>query len=458
MGPFFTLLLVKIEAAGGERAPFGYIIYEHGDESRLGVPNPSDNTRSYFCTKDVLDTPGCTQERLGQLLHSGDTGLPSKSRWTEGDASADGEYPVPATGYYCVRVINPTSTAFKIHADFVNPYGELPAEYRPLMSMSLLLCLLYLMTLVLWSFSLIRYSRVVASFQKYVAGMLALSALEQLAFYLFYAWYNARGSSSSLLLTGAAVVGATRMTAALFILLIVAMGYGTVLASLEDRARSIYALSLFYLAASLVNIFASLTSRTGGQLLLLLSTLGVVLGGAAFFTWTFDALKTTIALLLQRKQYAKLEMYYKLTSLLKALYTATILCMILSVLVIAGGSSSQAWYARHWSWLWLLTDGWQSILNLVACLGAAYIFRPRANNRTHDMNQLSSEPLDDLPPAQQGDDQDVEAGPADMKLFKLYEQRQRQQAEQPAQPGYERLDEPDWARPEDPFGSDDARK
>lgn len=181
----------------------------------------------------------------------------------------------------------------------------------------------------------------------------------------------------------------------------------------------------------------------------------MVFGGAAFFTWTFDALKTTIALLLQRKQYAKLEMYYKLTSLLKALYTATILCMIVSVLMIAGGSSSQAWYAQHWSWLWFLTDGWQSILNLIACLGAAYIFRPRANNRTHDMNQLSSEPLDDL---DDGVDVESGSGPADMKLFKMYESRHRQQEEQPTRPGYERLDEPEWARPEDPFGSDNTER
>lgn len=226
------LVIVKIETAGGERAPFGYIIYEHGDEGKLGVRNPNDGTRSYFCTKDLLDTPGCTPDRIGQLLVEpsiGDKAISSSSRWMDGETVADAEYPVPATGYYCVRVINPTTSAFRIHADFVNPYGELPAEYRPLMNMSLLLSLLYLGTLILWSMLLVRYNRVIASFQKYVAGMLALSFVEQLAFYIFYSWYNARGSSSNFLLTAAAVVGATRMTAALFILLIVAMGYGTVL-------------------------------------------------------------------------------------------------------------------------------------------------------------------------------------------------------------------------------------
>lgn len=195
-----------------------------------------------------------------------------------------------------------------------------------------------------------------------------------------------------------------------------------------------------------------MSTRTSGQLLLLLSTLGVILGSAAYLTWTFDSLKTTIAILLQRKQYAKLEMYYKLTALLKALYTATILCMIGSIFFVAGSSSSQAWYAGHWNWLWLMTDGWQSLLNLVACLGAAYIFRPRRGNRTHDMNELSSEPL---PDDEDGGQDDVESGnktssAIDMQAYKKYEAKQRQQSELHTE-SYQRLEDPDWARPEDPF-------
>jgi len=319
--------------------------------------------------------------------------------------------------------------------------------------MSLLLTILYLTGLAVWSFLLIRYSQVVVSFQKYVAGVLALSSLEMLTFYLFYSWYNATGRSSTFLLTAAALVGASRMTASLFILLVVSMGYGTVLPSLEDRAKSIYALSIFYLLASVVNILASLTTRESGQFLLMISTVGVVFGAAAFLTWIFDSIKTTIALLLQRKQYAKLEMYDKLTALLKALYTATILCMVASVLFIASSSSSQAWYAGHWDWLWLMTDGWQSAVNLVGCLGAAYIFRPRSNNRRHDLNQLASEPMDfDEDDLEAGDTATV-SGPVDMKLFKMYESQQRQKEEQQQHPaeGYEQLNQPDWAQPENPF-------
>jgi hypothetical protein len=213
-------------------------------------------------------------------------------------------------------------------------------------------------------------------------------------------------------------------------------------------------LSAFYLVASIVNVLASMSTRTSGSFLLLLSNLGVILGSAAYLTWTFDSLKTTIAILLQRKQYVKLEMYYKLTALLKALYTATILSMLGSIFFVAGSSSSQAWYAGHWHWLWLMTDGWQSFLNLAACLGAAYIFRPRRGNRTHDMNELSSEPITDDPE----DPEDVESGAArtssaiDMQAFKRYEAKQRQQNEHQAETsGYERLQDPDWARPEDPF-------
>lgn len=165
--------------------------------------------------------------------------------------------------------------------------------------------------------------------------------------------------------------------------------------SLGDKAVYVYMLSGFYLLASVANVLASLTMRTSGQIILLFSTLGVAVGGASFMTWTFDSLKSTIAILLQRKQNAKLEMYEQLTSILKAAYSVTVICLCASIIFVAGSGTSQAWYAGHWQWLWLMTDGWQCLLNLLAVLGISYVFRPRSHNRTFGMSELASEPLDE---------------------------------------------------------------
>lgn len=205
--------------------------------------------------------------------------------------------------------------------------------------------------------------------------------------------------------------------------------------SLEDRAKPIYVLSAFYLTASLVYVLTSLTTRASGQILLLLSLLSITIGGGAFMTWTFDSLKVTSALLLERKQYAKLDLYQKLTSLLKLLYCSEILFLASSVIYVAGSGTSQAWYARNWKTLWFMTDGWQNLLNLVGMLGAAYIFRPKSNNITAAMNQLSSEPIDE----------DIESGPSqiNMETFKIYETRLQKERERREFGG-----NPDWARPD----------
>jgi hypothetical protein len=153
-------------------------------------------------------------------------------------------------------------------------------------------------------------------------------------------------------------------------------------------------LSGFYLLTSVANVLASLTMRTSSQIILLFSTLGVAIGGAAFMTWTFDSLKTTTAILLQRKQHAKLEMYEQLTAILKGAYSVTILCLLASIVFVASSGASQTWYAGHWHYLWLMTDGWQCLLNLVAVLSISYVFRPRIHNRTYGLEELASDPLD----------------------------------------------------------------
>lgn len=58
---------------------------------------------------------------------------PLLAKWMKSDKQVDADTPIKATGYYCVRVLNPSKSLIDINVDFVNPFGELPSEYRPLM-------------------------------------------------------------------------------------------------------------------------------------------------------------------------------------------------------------------------------------------------------------------------------------------------------------------------------------
>jgi hypothetical protein len=58
---------------------------------------------------------------------------PLMAKWMKSEKETDVNVPVSSTGYYCVRVLNPSKSLVNISVDFQNPFGELPSEYRPLM-------------------------------------------------------------------------------------------------------------------------------------------------------------------------------------------------------------------------------------------------------------------------------------------------------------------------------------
>lgn len=63
---------------------------------------------------------------------------PLSAKWMKSEKQVDIDVPISSTGYYCVRVLNPSKTLVNISVDFLNPFGELPSEYRPLMMVSTL--------------------------------------------------------------------------------------------------------------------------------------------------------------------------------------------------------------------------------------------------------------------------------------------------------------------------------
>lgn len=86
----------------------------------------------------------------------------------------------------------------------------------------------------------------------------------------------------------------------------------------------------------------------------------------------------------------KLEMFDRLSTILFAFFAAAILCMIIAITIIITFNNSQDWYAKQWKWLWFWSAGWSLLLNFSACFAIAYLFRPRAYNRSYGLNQISA--------------------------------------------------------------------
>lgn len=128
----------------------------------------------------------------------------------------------------------------------------------------------------------------------------------------------------------------------------------------------------------------------------LLASVPISITFSIFFSWTLSSLAATKDSLAIRKQTTKLVMYQKLTCVLYASFVLASLCMLgAAVAILTQGGDELAWYARNWDWLWFYSSGWSMLLNLAGCLVVGWIFRPRAYNRNHGLNELSAFPLDE---------------------------------------------------------------
>lgn len=387
-------------------------MYEYQDDDIIGVSTPS--AKEYFCLENTIGTAGCTKKNQGSILMAGKNHTEVMGKWLNGkklptdskeepikEGAAAGmlksvtTFPVKSTGYYCLRVINPSGGDIKVQLDFQNPYGSLPAEYLPLYELSLVFLLVYLVMVVIFGVLMYQHRNVIMQHQHYVFASLFLSMMEMACTFLFYKEFNLTGISSSAILILVALVAAVRGTIALFLLLIVSMGYGVVIPSLGEKSRKIYGLAAIHLFCSLLNIIIGLTVPRDTSIALVFGTLPVSITFSVFICWTLLSLAQTKQSLHLRKQNVKLKMYEKLTWTLSSFFIAAFLCSLGSFIVIIGHTTTVKWYAANWHSLWFLTDGWQVFLCWAATSSIAYIFRPRALNRSYDINEIAIEPTDE---------------------------------------------------------------
>lgn len=321
------------------------------------------------------------------------------SNWGTFIKSQDVVHPVNSTGVYCMRLI--ATGLSSLSTQFLNPYGDLPAEFYPLLKLSGILLLGYGLLLLLWCWLSIRNYRHLMPLQNHVGVVLLLSALEMAISYVFYNSVNFTGRTSYLLVLLVALASAARGTAALFFLLLASLGYGVVIASLEaDKKRSVYTLTGAHLFFSTTSTVASVSNPQAGALSTLLLTVPLTITYTLFCHWILAGLTSTRENLAIRKQRGKLAMYKQMTRVLYALFALAALFMIIAVLVVlehkdGAPDGNVAWRAANWRWLWFLSAGWPMVLTFLGAMAIAWIFRPQTYNRTYGVSELNEYPLDE---------------------------------------------------------------
>lgn len=208
-------------------SPFGYIIYEK--QTPIGADdNSKDLASKYFCVSNNK-TEQCRNKPLNALIEpQGYTGL-SQGKWiTDPLTETIPPFIVPQTGYYCIKLVNPSADLYHLRIEFENPFGLLRAELYPLLQLSVVLAISYALVLILWFIASYKYRQVILPVQHAIAFVLGLNLLEMASNHLYYSYTNTNGLPSFPLLLAVTSVGAFRTTASMFLVLIVSLGYGTV--------------------------------------------------------------------------------------------------------------------------------------------------------------------------------------------------------------------------------------
>lgn len=199
-----------------------------------------------------------------------------------------------------------------------------------------------------------------------------------------------------------AILNAGRNSFSFFLLLIVCMGYGVVKPSLGQTmihvrwlAAAHFVFGLIYAVASLtiapddagkmrcpIDIMSILTGLGPLVLFVILPLAGTL---TAFYIWTLNSLKHTMADLEARKQTVKLGMYRKLWY-----------CILLSIFTIFGffffnsftfaGVSDPDFAPNNWQTRWFILDGWLNLVYFADVAFICYMWLPTANNRRFAMS------------------------------------------------------------------------
>lgn len=159
--------------------------------------------------------------------------------------------------------------------------------------------------------------------------------------------------------------------------------------------NKVYALTYTHFVLITINEIGSIVMDRSQDFLLFLIGIPAALAYTVFFTWIVSSLKRTKIELENKRQKVKLEMYEKLVQSLTLCFAVAVVFMFTTLIIIAIYLGDKSWLSRHWSNIWILSDGWPKFLYFLGLMTIAYLLRPRENNSRYGLEQLGTEAPED---------------------------------------------------------------
>ena len=385
------------------------LVYEIQELVKIGRPaSEASLNKLFLCTPEAVQDKLCTDKDLGLYLIAEPTlsGASIQQQRLDFGESLRNQttfsHKVNITGFYCVSV-EPyglkmgTSEAFRGHVEFVSSFhGQLPASEHPKLYFYGWLTLIYLVVTIAWLILCFKYKDQIVTVQHFITGTMLLLTIEMACEWACYSYFNAhaidylhfRSVNGQASVTGMArfwiifsnVLESARDSLSLFLLLIVAMGYGVVRPTIGSVINKVYLLSalqfIFSILCSVCEFLIIMNIVSMGFVVLVLP-FSITL--TIFYFWIHSSLRATINYLSERRQTFKCAMFQRLDHIVTGSFFSAF-SYFMGIFIYNAFEEIFDFKYQFWKYRWFLLDGILSLLYFVAFALIAWTWRPTGNN------------------------------------------------------------------------------
>lgn len=385
-------------------ASISVIVFEYQDIDLLGIIDESGHRR-YICDQSLVNEGLCSSDELYQFIVQDNitTNSVVKTDVLTDLGTNDFSYHVTETGYYCIAVFNPPysedENKFDMIVNFHNAFGSLPASEIPLLSLYGLLAVVYAVCLCVYLFPVFRHRSELLLLQKYLAGYFVFLTVESI---LTWSLYDVQNNNKIYPLPGGiqfyivfiSCLNAFKISFSLFLLLIIALGYGVVYPKLPRRLMNfckiacgvhfiisvVFTWLSYYATQSQPTASTTDTSKASDtlnadSLIILLVSIPLTIIFMGLYFWILSSLRKTTQSLAENKQIVKLKMYQKLFKLIFGSLLLLVFAFVISNILIFNDNLTES-IERFWKFNDVLTSFWPACIYFVVFVGIAIIWRP----------------------------------------------------------------------------------
>eukprot|EP01024_Parvocaulis_polyphysoides_P036503 TRINITY_DN3244_c2_g2_i2.p1 TRINITY_DN3244_c2_g2~~TRINITY_DN3244_c2_g2_i2.p1 ORF type:complete len:544 (+),score=43.31 TRINITY_DN3244_c2_g2_i2:45-1634(+) len=336
------------------------VLFELEDINNIGLKTSSG--QFYCCTEELKKETSneCTPGRLIYRKRDSDPTWPLVQdldfigNKTEARlANHDGAI-ITKTGMYYLWFVacgqDLASLQVSGHTVWKNPFGYLPGMMSPNLKFFGLMALAYLILALVWMVLCFVNWRDLITLQHCISLVIAMDMMEMSTWYFDYVTFNHSGFRPEGTTLWAVILGCIRKTFSRVLVLLVAMGYGTVRPTLGGLSKRVIAVGIAYLAAILVydlyfNV-GQIDDLEGWMRILLV--LPASLLDAVFILWIFTALSRTLTQLQKKNQGVKLMLYRRFTNALAITVWIAVLWLVYELWFRFSDPDNEKW---RYEWL-----------------------------------------------------------------------------------------------------------